>query len=58
MDWSKEKLEKSISDKIEENKHLDYKGADAIHKSDRKKKEISKDISNMSSSLLRRSVRC
>ena len=49
-DWNKKKLESYISNKIEENKHLDYKGAGAIHNSDGKKKEISKDVSAFANS--------
>ena len=48
--WNKEKLLGYIDKGIEENKHLDYKGADSIGKEDGKKKEISKDVSSFANS--------
>ena len=44
---TKKDLDTLISDKIEENQHLEYKAADALQKTDGKKKEIAKDISAM-----------
>lgn len=49
-DWTYEKLNQLIVDKVEENLNLDYKGAEALSKSDLKKKEITKDISAMANS--------
>lgn len=43
-------LDKLITDQVEENLHLDYKAADALAKSDGKKKEVSKDISALANS--------
>lgn len=40
-------LERFISDKIEENLHLEYKAAAALDRKDVKKKEITKDVSAM-----------
>uniref|UniRef100_UPI003217C77E AlbA family DNA-binding domain-containing protein n=1 Tax=uncultured Draconibacterium sp. TaxID=1573823 RepID=UPI003217C77E len=48
--WNIEKLIEYITNEIEENKHLDYKGADSFGKSDGKKKEISKDVSAFANS--------
>lgn len=48
--WTKGKIEEYISQGIEENKHLEYKGAGAVGKSEEKKKEISKDISSFANS--------
>ena len=49
-DWTKEKIIDYIKNGIEENKHLDYKAADALGKSDGCKKEISKDVSAFANS--------
>lgn len=43
-------IENLILNQIEENIHLDYKAADALQKTDGKKKEISKDISAFANS--------
>lgn len=48
--WTKERLDSNISQKIEENKHLEYKSAGAIGKSEEKRKEISKDVSSFANS--------
>jgi hypothetical protein len=48
--WTKEKILQYISDGIEENLHLDYKGAGSIDKKGEKKKEISKDVSAFANS--------
>ncbi|HSH64344.1 MAG TPA: ATP-binding protein [Bacteroidia bacterium] len=48
--WTEEKLNQYITDKIEENLHLDYKAADALSSSEGKKNEISKDISAFANS--------
>ena len=49
-EWGEVDLNKLITDQVEENIHLDYKAADALGKSDRKKKEISKDVSAFANS--------
>lgn len=43
-------IQNLLINQIEENLHLDYKAADALQKTDGKKKEISKDISAFSNS--------
>ncbi|MFA4851886.1 MAG: ATP-binding protein [Bacteroidales bacterium] len=43
-------LQNLILNQVEENLHLDYKAADAIGKTDGKKKEISKDVSAFANS--------
>ncbi|MCX6155040.1 MAG: ATP-binding protein [Candidatus Kapabacteria bacterium] len=43
-------LEDLIANKFEENLHLDYKAAEALSRSDGKRKEISKDVSAMANS--------
>ncbi len=48
--WNEEKLKNFIKDEIEENLNLDYKAADALAKTDLKKKEISKDVSAFANS--------
>lgn len=48
--WNKEKLLEFIDKEIEENKHLEYKGADSIGKSDGVRKEIAKDVSSFANS--------
>lgn len=45
--WEVKTLQSYIDNQIEENLNLDYKAADALQKSDGKKKEISKDVSAM-----------
>ncbi|WP_228414812.1 helix-turn-helix domain-containing protein [Chryseobacterium sp. G0201] len=48
--WTLEKINQFIKDCIEENIHLDYKGAGSISKVNEKKKEISKDVSAFANS--------
>jgi hypothetical protein len=48
--WNEARLLQYIADGIEESLNLDYKAADALSKSDGKKKEITKDVSAMSNS--------
>jgi predicted HTH transcriptional regulator len=45
--WDVKTLQSYIDNQIEESLNLDYKAADALQKSDGKKKEISKDVSAM-----------
>ncbi|GHV92378.1 hypothetical protein AGMMS50268_28810 [Spirochaetia bacterium] len=49
-DWSFAKIQEYFTNEIEENLTLDYKAADALHKSDGKKAEITKDVSAMANS--------
>ena len=48
--WTLDKITQYIADGIEENIHLDYKGAGSLAKSDGKKKELSKDVSAFANS--------
>lgn len=48
--WNQAKLEELKCQKVEENAFLEYKAADALHKSVGKKKEIAKDVSAMANS--------
>jgi len=48
--WNVSRLDSMISSKIEENLSLDYKAADAIDDADKKKREITKDVSAMANS--------
>ncbi|AEV31550.1 putative transcriptional regulator with HTH domain [Owenweeksia hongkongensis DSM 17368] len=48
--WTLKKINQYISDGIEENIHLDYKGAASLDKKGEKKKEISKDVSAFTNS--------
>lgn len=48
--WTLEKINQYITNGIEENSHLDYKGAGSISKKEDKKKEISKDVSAFANS--------
>lgn len=48
--WTLQKLQNYIDEKVEENIHLDYKAADALLKTEGKKKEISKDVSAFANS--------
>lgn len=50
MDFTKEYLTQLIADRIEESSQLEYKGADALGRSDGKKREITKDISAFANS--------
>ncbi|HZR19944.1 MAG TPA: ATP-binding protein [Verrucomicrobiae bacterium] len=50
-EWTKERVEKLITDKIEENNHLDYKGAGALNRAEPKKLlDVTKDISAFANS--------
>jgi hypothetical protein len=44
--WTKERIEKMILDKIEEGAHLDYKAAGALDRSEKRKADITKDVSS------------
>jgi len=48
--WTLAKLNQFISDSVEENIHLDYKGSGSFGKTDGKKAEISKDVSAFANS--------
>lgn len=48
--WTLDKINQYIKDGVEENLHLDYKGAGAISKKPEKKKELSKDVSAFANS--------
>lgn len=48
--WNLEKIKQYISDGVEENIHLDYKGSDSISNISDKKNEISKDVSAFANS--------
>ncbi|RKR09844.1 putative DNA-binding protein [Flavobacterium sp. 90] len=48
--WNLDKIKQYISDGVEENIHLDYKGSDSISKASEKKNEISKDVSAFANS--------
>ena len=50
MEWTLDKINQYITNGIEENLHLDYKGAHSLEKNDKKKDEISKDISAFANS--------
>lgn len=47
---TKAELEKLIADEIEESFNLEYKGADALQNTARRKKEIAKDVSSFANS--------
>jgi hypothetical protein len=49
-EWTKQRLEQMISDGIEENLSLDYKGADSLAKTDLRRTEITKDVSSFANS--------
>lgn len=48
--WNLARIQKYISDEIEESYTLEYKAADALVKTDGKRKEITKDVSAMANS--------
>ena len=48
--WDQTRLQQLIDDEVEENLHLEYKAADALAKSDGKKREITKDVSAFTNS--------
>jgi hypothetical protein len=50
MPWDLAAIQSYITNAVEENLNLDYKAADALQKTDGKKKEISKDVSAMANS--------
>src|SRR4051812_21611922 len=49
-EWTEAAIQLYITDEIEESLTLDYKAADALDKTDGKKKEITKDVSAMANS--------
>jgi len=48
--WTLEKINQLITDQVQENIHLDYKAADSLGRNDKKKDEITKDVSAMANS--------
>lgn len=50
MDWQQVDVQRYIDDRIQESLLLDYKAADALEKSDVKRREITKDVSAMANS--------
>lgn len=48
--WTLAKIQQFIDDQIEESNSLDYKAADALDKSEKKKNELSKDVSAFANS--------
>lgn len=48
--WDQETIQKYIDDQVEESLGLDYKSAQALAKTDGKKREITKDVSSMANS--------
>ena len=48
--WDEARVQQYIDDGIEESLNLDYKAAGALEKTDRKRKEITKDVSAMANS--------
>jgi hypothetical protein len=50
VEWNEAALQQYIDDQTEETLTLEYKGADALEKTDWKKKEITKDVSAMANS--------
>lgn len=49
-EWTRERLQRHLDDQIQEDLNLDYKGAGALDKGDKKKLEIHKDVSAMANS--------
>lgn len=49
-EWTRERLQRHLDDRVQEDLNLDYKGADSLAKSDGKKREIHKDVSAMANS--------
>lgn len=49
-EWDQLRIEQYIIDQVEESLTLDYKAAEALQKSDGKKREVTKDISAMANS--------
>lgn len=50
LEWTEQNILQFISEGLEENIHLDYKGLDALSKNEGKKKEIGKDVSAFANS--------
>ncbi len=50
MPWDLPTIQSYIKNQVEESINLDYKAADALQKTDGKKREISKDVSAMANS--------
>jgi hypothetical protein len=50
VEWSEAALQQYIDDQTEETLTLDYKGADSLDRTDKKKTEITKDVSAMANS--------
>ena len=50
VEWNEAALQQYINDEIEESLTLDYKAADSLDKADKKKTEITKDVSAMANS--------
>jgi len=48
--WDQARLQRYITDQIEENLTLDYKASDALAKTDGKRKEVTKDVSAFANS--------
>ena len=48
--WDQARLQQLINDEVEENLNLEYKAADALAKTDGKKREITKDVSAFTNS--------
>jgi hypothetical protein len=48
--WDLERIQRNITDKVEEDLHLDYKGAGSLASTDGKKAEIAKDVSAFANS--------
>src|SRR5687768_17044874 len=51
MTWDLKSIQSYIDNQIEESLNLDYKAADALQKTDGRKKEISKDVSAMANAV-------
>lgn len=49
-EWTQESLQRYINEEIEESLNLDYKAADALAKTNRKRGEVTKDVSAMANS--------
>lgn len=49
-EWGEEDIQKLIANKVEENLELDYKACDALGRDDKRKREVSKDVSAFANS--------
>ncbi|NBV23367.1 MAG: ATP-binding protein [Proteobacteria bacterium] len=49
-EWTKQRLEQMIADRVEEHLSLDYKRADSLAKADVRKAEVTKDVSSFANS--------